>query len=101
VAQTFTVLGICGSLRKASTNLKLLRAAAATAPEGLRIVEHPIGDLPMFNEDIEKPPPAPAAALRDAVLAADALLLVTPEYNHGLGYPPNSAARLQEKSTGR
>jgi chromate reductase len=83
VAPPFNVLGICGSLRKASTNLKLLRAAIAAAPPGLTITEHPIVDVPMLNEDIEKPPPAPVTALRDAVLAADALLLVTPEYNHG------------------
>lgn len=83
MAQPVTVLGLCGSLRKASTNLKLLRAAIATAPEGMRIVEHSLIDLPMFNEDIERPSPAPAVALRDAVVAADALLFVTPEYNHG------------------
>ncbi len=83
MAQSVTVLGICGSLRKASTNLKLLRAAIASAPDGMRIVEHPIGDVPLFNEDIERPPPAAVIALRDAVVAADALLFVTPEYNHG------------------
>ena len=77
------VLAICGSLRKAATNRLLLRAAIGMAPAGMTIVEHPIGDLPLFNEDIEKPSPAAAVALRDAVVAADALLFVTPEYNHG------------------
>jgi len=80
---TTNVLAICGSLRKGSTNRMLLRVATAMAPAGMTITEHPIKDLPLYDGDIEAPSPASAIALRDAVVAADALLLVTPEYNHG------------------
>jgi len=80
---TMNVLGICGSLRKASTNRLLLRAAIATAPAGMTITEADISGVPLYDGDVEPSPPAAVTALRDQVLAADALLLVTPEYNYG------------------
>lgn len=83
MSQPYSVLGICGSLRKASTNRLLLRAAIAAAPAGLAIAEADISGVPLFNQDIETTPPEAVTRLRDAVVAADALLLVTPEYNHG------------------
>jgi chromate reductase len=91
VAQTYDVLAICGSLRKASTNRMLLRAAIATAPPELKITEADIVDVPLYNGDIEPSPPASVLKLRDQVLAADALLLVTPEYNHGTSGPMKNA----------
>jgi chromate reductase, NAD(P)H dehydrogenase (quinone) len=79
------VVGIAGSLRASSLNRALLRAAQELAPAGLEIEVAELDDLPMFNADLEAGgPPAAVARLRSTVWAADGLLLVTPEYNHGV-----------------
>ncbi len=79
------VLAIAGSLRAASINAALLRACARLAPEGMRVqVYGGLGALPLFNPDLEGAPPREVRALRDAVAAADALLLASPEYAHGV-----------------
>ncbi len=76
------VLGISGSLRAGSYNSMALRAAQKLVPEGMKITLASIADVPMFNDDVRVAglPPA-VAALKEAVRAADAVLLVTPEYN--------------------
>ena len=79
------VLGIAGSLRAASYNRALLRAARELAPEGVTIETFDLIDVPLFNEDVEREGvPAAVQALRDAIAGADALLVATPEYNHGV-----------------
>jgi NAD(P)H-dependent FMN reductase len=79
------VLALCGSLRAASINAALLRAAARLAPAGIAIAVHPpLGDLPLFNPDLEADPAPPVARLRAAVAAADALVIASPEYAHGV-----------------
>lgn len=77
------LLGLSGSLRRASTNTALLRAAQAEAPEGVEIVVHPLNDIPLYNADVEREVgfPPPVRALRQAVGDADGLLLASPEYN--------------------
>ena len=98
-----TILGISGSLRAGSYNSMLLRAAAAMAPEGTAIEIATIADIPLYNYDIEeKGTPEAVTALRARIIAADGLLLVTPEYNNSmpgvlknaidwLSRPPDSA----------
>jgi chromate reductase, NAD(P)H dehydrogenase (quinone) len=79
------VLGICGSLRAASLNAALLRTAARIAPAGMQVsVLAGLGELPLFNPDLEAHVPAAVAALRREVDAADALLIATPEYARGV-----------------
>lgn len=79
------VIGIAGSLRRASYNRALLCAAQQLAPRSLRIDIEELNDVPMFNADLDgASPPEAVARLRRAVQAADGLLLVTPEYNHGV-----------------
>ncbi|WP_406280968.1 NAD(P)H-dependent oxidoreductase [Nocardia sp. NBC_00881] len=78
------ILALVGSLRAASVNRRLAEAAVQTAPEGVEVtIYEGLGDIPFYNEDIDVPGSVPAAAqaLRDAVAAADGLLVVTPEYN--------------------
>ncbi len=83
MAVTLRVLGISGSLRQASFNSAALRAAQELAPEGMTIDIFSIRDIPLYDEDERaKGFPAPVQALRDAIKAADALLLATPEYNY-------------------
>ena len=80
------VCGIAGSLRRASYNRSLLRAAQELAPEGMEIrIFDRVGELPLFNEDVEaQGDPEPVQALKQAIGDADALLIATPEYNHGV-----------------
>ncbi len=79
------ILGVSGSLRAASFNTALLRAAQELAPEGVAIEIFGLHDLPLFNQDVEdQGDPAPVVAWKDAVRGADALLLACPEYNGGV-----------------
>jgi len=79
------ILAISGSLRKASLNTTLLRAVARIAPPEIEVALFSgLGELPLFNPDIEAPEPAPVLALREHILAADALLIASPEYAHGV-----------------
>ncbi|MFI6999834.1 NAD(P)H-dependent oxidoreductase [Nocardia sp. NPDC050175] len=78
------ILALVGSLRAASINRQLAETAAQTAPAGVEItIYEGLADIPFYNEDldVEGAVPAAAQALRDAVAAADGLLVVTPEYN--------------------
>lgn len=83
---TKTILGLSGSLRRASFNSGLLRAAADLAPEGSRIQIGSIHEVPLYDGDLEAASGLPAAVqtLQDQLASADALLLVTPEYNNGM-----------------
>jgi chromate reductase len=79
------VLGISGSLRKASFNTTLLRAAIELAPPGMRIEMGDIRGIPGYDEDLRAQGfPEPVTRLRDAIARADALLVVTPEYNFSM-----------------
>src|SRR3954453_17834137 len=79
------ILGISGSLRRGSHNRKLLRAAGALLPPGVELVEWDgLASLPAFDEDLEDSPPSSVRELFDAISAADALLIATPEYNASL-----------------
>jgi chromate reductase len=82
---TLRVLGIAGSLRAGSFNRALLRAAQELAPEGMAIRAFDIAEIPLYNGDVEaRGDPEPVAALKTAIREADALLVVTPEYNFGV-----------------
>jgi chromate reductase len=77
------VLAISGSLRAASHNTALLRAAARMAPEGVEVEFYEgLGLLPPYNEDHDTDHPHPEVArLREQIAEADAVLISTPEYN--------------------
>ena len=77
------ILAISGSLRAASHNTALLRAAAELAPEGVEVeLYENLESLPPYNEDRDTDqPPAEVQRLRDAIEDADAVLFATPEYN--------------------
>jgi NAD(P)H-dependent FMN reductase len=86
VALSVRILAICGSLRAASANSRLLDAAAAVAPAGIEFVRYQgLGDLPHFNPDVEAQGlPTPVAELRALVARTDALVISSPEYAHGV-----------------
>ncbi|WP_312530161.1 NADPH-dependent FMN reductase [Paracoccus sp. (in: a-proteobacteria)] len=77
------ILGIAGSLRRASFNRGLLRAAAEGAPDGVEVVLGNIDQVPLYNGDLEAAEglPQSVTALQDQLRDCDGLLLVTPEYN--------------------
>jgi len=80
---SITVLGIAGSLRRASYNRGLIRAAIDAAPSGVTVLAYDLADIPMFNSDVEaEGDPPPVAGFKRAIQSADSLLIATPEYNH-------------------
>jgi chromate reductase, NAD(P)H dehydrogenase (quinone) len=86
------IIGLCGSLRAASYNRGLMRAAAASLPEGATLEVVEIGALPLMNQDLETPGwPAEVVAFRHALWGADAMLFASPEYNAGIPAPLKNA----------
>jgi len=79
------VLGISGSLRQGSYNSMALRAAQKLAPAGMKLDIADIARIPLYNDDVRAAgEPAEVAALKAQIRAADAVLLVTPEYNFSI-----------------
>jgi len=79
------VLGISGSLRKASYNTMALRTAQKLAPEGMTIERFDLRPIPVYDDDVRLAGfPEPVQALRRAIAEADALLFVSPEYNFSI-----------------
>jgi len=79
------VLGICGSLRKASLNMAALRACSELMPAGMKLTIARIDDIPMFNQDVfDAGIPEPAKRLRAEITQADGVLIASPEYNFSL-----------------
>jgi chromate reductase, NAD(P)H dehydrogenase (quinone) len=80
------LIGLSGSLRRASFNSALLRAAAELMPEGAELAIGSIRDIPLYDGDVEAEDgiPGPVTVLKEAIAAADGLLLVTPEYNNSI-----------------
>ena len=79
------ILGISGSLRRASFNTAALRACAELMPAGMTMTYARIDDIPLFNQDVfDAGLPEPAKRFRAEVAAADGLLIASPEYNFSL-----------------
>ena len=84
-AALMQILALCGSLRAASINAALLRACIRLAPPGMELRRcELIAALPLFNPDLDSVPPAPVAAFRAQLATADALIIASPEYAHGV-----------------
>jgi chromate reductase len=78
------ILGFAGSLRKKSYNKALLRAAAELMPRGAVLDTFDLEGIPQFNQDLENQPPQKVNEFKAKIKAADALLIVTPEYNYSI-----------------
>jgi len=84
MADQLSVLGFAGSLRQGSFNRAALRAAVELAPAGMTIETFDLAPIQPYNEDVKQLGfPPPERELRERIRAADALLIVTPEYNRG------------------
>lgn len=84
MSTTRTVHVLVGSLRKEAFTRKLAKALMAQAPASLKLEIVEIGQLPLYNQDLDETPPEPWVAFRQRVKAADAVLFVTPEYNRSV-----------------
>ena len=85
MTDTLRILGIAGSLRAGSFNRSLLRAAVERAPEDMTIEVFDLAAVPLYNGDVEAAGDPPGvAAFKQAIAAADGVLMATPEYNHGV-----------------
>jgi NAD(P)H-dependent FMN reductase len=95
------VLGISGSLRRGSYNSALLRAATRLMPEDATLEVASIRGIPLFDGDVEAQGiPAAVSQLKEAIVAADGVLLVTPEYNNSIpGVFKNTIDWLSRPST--
>ncbi len=79
------MMAISGSLRAASNNSALLRAVARLAPPGIAVeLFGDLGNLPLFNPDIEAAHSPVVARFREQLIAADAVIIASPEYAHGV-----------------
>ncbi len=79
------LLGLSGSLRRQSYSTAILRGLGHALADKAELVLHPLDAIPIYDQDLDTAePPAPVAALREAIAAADGLVIASPEYNHGL-----------------
>lgn len=79
-----SILGFAGSLRKASYNKALLRAAMEMAPPEAKLEIFDLEGIPPFNQDLETQPPEKVKEFKVKIRAADAILIATPEYNYSI-----------------
>ncbi len=78
------ILGIAGSLRKGSYNMAVLRSAAELVPQNAELKIFDLNGIPVFNQDMESPLPERVREFKIEIMAADAILIATPEYNHSM-----------------
>ena len=78
------ILGFAGSLRKGSYNKALLRAALELVPKDAELQSFDLEGLPLFNQDLENEPTEKVKEFKAKIRAADAILIVTPEYNYSI-----------------
>ena len=84
MGEIIKMLGFAGSLRKESYNRSALRAAIKLVPQGAQLDTFELDNIPPFNQDHEREPPDAVRAFKAAITAADAILIVTPEYNYSV-----------------
>lgn len=106
MATLVRLVGISGSLRRGSYNSAVLRAAAALMPADSQLAIESIAEIPLYDGDLEQRGiPAAVTRLKEAITAADGLVLVSPEYNNSipgvtknvidwLSRPPSDSARV-------
>jgi chromate reductase len=84
MAKKISILGFAGSLRKGSFNRSLLRTAQEVVPQEAELESFDLEGIPPFNQDLENQPPQKVKEFKAKIRAADAILIVTPEYNYSI-----------------
>ncbi|MGZ4676417.1 MAG: NADPH-dependent FMN reductase [Acidimicrobiia bacterium] len=96
------VLAFAGSLRRGSYNRALVRAAMGIAPAGLEVRAWELDGVPLYNGDVEiMGDPPTVVAFKQAIGVADALLIATPEYQHGVPGVLKNALDWASRPAGR
>ncbi|HEY0434875.1 MAG TPA: NAD(P)H-dependent oxidoreductase [Chitinophagaceae bacterium] len=99
--KAYNIAVLVGSLRKESYNLKMAKALMHLAPDSLALQIVNIGDLPLYNEDLEATVPAQWKAFREEVKTFEGLLFVTPEYNRSVPAPLKNAIDVGSRPYGK
>lgn len=99
--KTLDVAVIVGSLRKDSINRKVANALSELAPAGFKLTIVDIGQLSMYNQDLDENPPAAWTEFRGRIKAADAVLFVTPEYNRSVPAALKNAIDIGSRPYGK
>ena len=95
------IVVIVGSLREESFNRKMANALRELAPAALKLEIVEIGQLPLYNQDLDADPPAAWRELRARIKKADGVLFVTPEYNRSIPAPLKNAIDVGSRPYGR
>ncbi|ROZ61548.1 NADPH-dependent FMN reductase [Ramlibacter sp. WS9] len=98
---TYKVGVVVGSLRAASYSRRIANTLGSLAPAGLVLNEIAIGDLPIYNGDLEAEAPAPWQRLRNDIQTSDAVLFVVPEYNRSIPGGVKNAIDVASKPNGK
>ncbi len=101
MSKMYKVAVLVGSLRKDSINRKIANSLIGLAPPSLEAEIAGIGDLPLYNQDLDGDPPAPWREFRARIKAADAVLFVTPEYNRSVPGPLKNALDVGSRPYGQ
>lgn len=80
----FKLLGLAGSIRRASVSKAILQTLAEKVPANVSLTLHDLAEIPIYNQDLESNLPASVAKLRQAIIDCDGMVIVSPEYNHGM-----------------
>ena len=80
----FKLLGLAGSIRRASVSKAILQSLAEKVPANVSLTLHDLAEIPIYNQDLESNLPASVAKLRQAIIDCDGMVIVSPEYNHGM-----------------
>jgi chromate reductase len=96
----YDVAVVVGSLRKGSFNRKMAHALAEVSPASLKLEIVEIGNLPLYNQDLDSNPPSEWVALRGRIKSAHAVLFVTPEYNRSVPAPLKNAIDVASRPYG-
>jgi chromate reductase, NAD(P)H dehydrogenase (quinone) len=92
---------VVGSLRKESFNRKMANALARMQPESLKLEIVEIGQLPLYNQDLDENPPKEWVDFRNKVRTYDGILFVTPEYNRSVPAPLKNAIDVGSRPYGK
>lgn len=84
MSKKISIFGFAGSLRKESYNKSLLKAAVELVPPDATLEIFDLEGIPPFNQDLETQPPGKVKEFKTKIKAADAILIVTPEYNYSI-----------------
>ena len=91
---------LVGSLRNDSLNRKTAKALARLAPDNLKLEIIEIGQLPLYNQDLDPEPPKEWTEFRERIRRSDAVLFVTPEYNRSVPAPLKNAIDVGSRPYG-